>query len=116
VPFSQWLAGACGDSSISHWELNDCGEQTGDPTVGKNRDIPSCIGVTVILPRGREIGIMILVGTVRKGLAADPVVFDIYLQSKGVFRSIKHLRDIPQTLEQTPEQMPGNRDGSARGG
>ncbi|MEX2090327.1 MAG: WD40 repeat domain-containing protein, partial [Bacteroidota bacterium] len=37
--FSDWLASIIGDSATVQWELNDCGEQTGDPTIDNDRDI-----------------------------------------------------------------------------
>ena len=40
-----------------HWEVNDCGEQSGSP--GETGPIPLCVEVDVSLKDGREIVIFI---------------------------------------------------------
>ncbi|MBM4169735.1 MAG: hypothetical protein FJ215_11380 [Ignavibacteria bacterium] len=101
TPFADWLAKMCGDSASVEWELNDCGEQTGDPSIDKDRDIPACVGVTVTLRKNQSIGISILVGTHRKGLIGNPTVYDIYLASAEKVRTIKRLSEIPSVLRQS---------------
>lgn len=100
VPFSKWLARLVGDSAEVQWELNDCGEQTGDSAIDGHRDIPICVGVYVTLPDHRKLGMMINVGTHDKGLADDPAIFDMYLESEGTFRSIRRLGDLRSALDQ----------------
>jgi hypothetical protein len=99
--FSEWLAKVIGDNAVVQWEVNDCGEQTGDPAVDSLRDIPICVGVYVTLADHRKLGIMIAVGTHNKGLVGDPEVFDMYLESEGKFRSIRRLSDLQSTLKQS---------------
>ncbi|MBI3110785.1 MAG: hypothetical protein HYZ01_04340 [Ignavibacteriales bacterium] len=99
--FSEWLVSIIGDSATVQWELNDCGEQTGDPAIDTLRDIPACVGVYVTFPDNRKVGIMIAVGTSNKGLAGPPVVYDLYLESKGTFLGVKRLRDLPAALKRS---------------
>ncbi len=99
--FSDWLAMIVGDSAGVQWELNDCGEQTGDSASDNHRDIPICVGVNVTLPDHRTLGIMIAVGTHNKGLAGDPAVFDMYIGSNGKFRTIRRLSDLQTTLKKS---------------
>lgn len=99
--FSDWLASIIGDSATVQWELNDCGEQSGDPAVDSLRDIPACVGVYVTFPDGRKLGIMIAVGTSNKGLAGPPVVYDLYLESNGKAQTVGRLRDLPNALSRS---------------
>ena len=99
--FSEWLAGLVGDSAVVQWELNDCGEQTGDSAIDNHRDIPICVGVDVTLPDHRKLGIMISVGTHDKGLVGEPAVFDMYLESEGKFRTMRRLGDLERTLRKS---------------
>jgi hypothetical protein len=101
APFSEWLARLVGDSAVVQWELNDCGEQTGDSAIDNRRDIPLCVGVYVTLPDHRKLGIMMNVGTHNKGLAGDPAIFDMYLESEGKFRTIKRLSDFQSALDRS---------------
>src|SRR5574337_1563894 len=52
TPFADWLRGIIGKKATIEWELNDCGEQSGDPNVDKDRDIPACVGVNANLADG----------------------------------------------------------------
>src|SRR4051794_10770175 len=49
------------------WEVNDCGEQTGDPAVNRGRDIPTCVEANFKLKDQRSVDVMVAVGTVKKG-------------------------------------------------
>ena len=99
--FADWLASIVGDSATVEWELNDCGEQTGDPAIDSLRDIPACVGVYVLFPDNRKLGIMIAVGTSNKGLAGPPVVYDLYLESDGKAQTVRRLRDLPNVLSRS---------------
>lgn len=99
--FSVWLASVIGDSAMVQWELNDCGEQTGDPGIDKDRDVPSCVGIYVTFPDRRSLGLTIIVGTSRKGLTGHPAIYDLYLESKGTSVGVKRLRDLPVALKKS---------------
>lgn len=99
--FSDWLSSIIGDDVTMEWELNDCGEQSGDPAVDSLRDIPACVGVYVTFPDGRKLGILIAVGTNNKGLAPPSVVYDLYLESNGKFRPVRRLRDLSKALSRS---------------
>ena len=99
--FSEWLTSIIGDSATVQWELNDCGEQSGDPAIDTLRDIPACVGVYVTFPDRRTLGLTIIVGTSRKGLTGHPAVYDLYLESKGTSVGVKRLRDLPDALKRS---------------
>jgi len=96
--FADWLAGVVGKNAVVEWELNDCGEQTGDPAVDKQRDLPFCVGVSVPLADQRRLGITILVGTMKKGFVNNPAIYDMVLESNGKFRTIKRLGDLGKAI------------------
>jgi len=47
--FEPWLRGVTGARTEVRWEVNDCGEQTGDPALDKGRDFPMCAEAQVAL-------------------------------------------------------------------
>ncbi|RPI05059.1 MAG: hypothetical protein EHM64_07790 [Ignavibacteriae bacterium] len=97
-PFSVWLKGISGQSAAFQWEMNDCGEQTGNPAIDAERDMPTCVGVQGSLADHRVISIMIMTGTIRSGLSPEPAIYDIYLQTGSVFQNFKRLRDLEKEL------------------
>jgi hypothetical protein len=70
-----WLRDVFGTDPKTTWEVNDCGEQTGDPAVDRNRDIPLCVGVAVTLSGQRVLHIQLAVGTVKTGFRREPPTF-----------------------------------------
>ncbi len=71
-PFDRWFAGAMGRGATIQWEINDCGEQTGDPQVDGPRDIPLCVAATANLADGRVASVLIFVGSENKGVTRTP--------------------------------------------
>jgi hypothetical protein len=96
--FLHWFKNTVGPDAKLQWEINDCGEQTGVPSVDQQRDIPVCLEVTALLPDRRTVGVAINVGTEKKGLIGDPSVFNIYIQGSGPIQHVRRLRDLPRAL------------------
>ncbi len=101
--FSEWLRGIFGEHDSISWEMNDCGEQSGDPGIDSTRDIPICVGITAHMADGRTVGITIAVGTTNNGLAGPPGVYDIYLEKQGKIRTVKRLSELKHVLRSSPE-------------
>src|SRR5690349_7385242 len=57
VAVEKWLQTKTGADAKYHWEVNDCGEQTGSPT--DSGPVPLCVEVDATLKDGREIVIFI---------------------------------------------------------
>jgi|WetSurMetagenome_2_1015567.scaffolds.fasta_scaffold203476_2 hypothetical protein len=102
--FENWLEGILGQSADVQWELNDCGEQTGEPAIDALRDIPMCVGVYANLADHRELGIMISTGTFKKGLMPDPAVYDIYLKTGKEFQFLRRLSELEKALKHSPSK------------
>lgn len=99
VPFSQWLRDVVGPDAATKWEVNDCGEQTGNPALDKDRDFPMCAEALVTLPGQRVLHVSIVVGTFKKGVGASPAFWAAYLRtSTGTFEPIKTLHEIPAAI------------------
>jgi hypothetical protein len=86
------------DGGKIEWEVNDCGEQTGNPAIDRGRDLPLCVQATV---SGRNHGlavVMVAVGTFRKGVTGTPELFFVTVADEsGQERSIK-LFDLPAEM------------------
>ena len=97
--FENWLKGIVGQSAKITWELNDCGEQTGDPGIDTLRDIPMCVGVYVEMTPLQRLGITVVVGTNKKGQLPAPGINDIYVESGNNTLTLKRLSDLERTLK-----------------
>jgi len=100
--FGGWLSDTFKDWAFN-WEMNDCGEQTGDPKTDAKRDLPSCVQVDIMQPpqdaggkATRGFHVIFQVGTEKKGLLAVPK-----------FRSATHQEDNDvETLTSLSEVEP----------
>lgn len=94
--FLQTQAGR--DAKIS-WEVNDCGEQTGDP-VYRHTDPPICVEADVEPARGGSLVLMIAVGTSKTGIKGKPTVFSIsFKDAQGTMKELRRLSQIPLELQ-----------------
>lgn len=104
LPFSQWLRDVVGPDAATKWEVNDCGEQTGNPALDKGRDFPMCAEAVVTLPGQRVLLVSLVVGTFKKGVGGAPAFRAAYLRtSTGTFEPIKTLLEIPAVIR-TPDR------------
>jgi len=77
-----WLAGVVGSRGSMRWEMNDCGEQTGDPA-NTPADFPICAEAMIVLPDGRAAGLSLTVGTARKGVSGLPALWHLFVTEKS---------------------------------
>lgn len=96
-PFGRWFSQLVGAGAGVTWQLTDCGEQTGT-AADRERDLPSCIEATAILPSDRMVIVSLLVGTFRQGLIGKPTAQLIAVEDFGVLTSIKRLSDLASSL------------------
>ena len=69
IPTEQWLASSLPSGIVAVWGKNvtDCGEQTGDPAIDRERDMPLCAEIE-IKHNDKSVGYLLLfVGTEKKG-------------------------------------------------
>lgn len=101
-PFEAWLRGFVGHQRDIHWEVNDCGEQTGNPQLDKGRDFPMCAEAQVTLRGKHKLSVVLSVGTSKTGVAASPARF-FYAAIDGPGNSTK----LVKKLSRLPEAIKG---------
>lgn len=96
--FEEWFRNTMGPEESYTWELNDCGEATGDPDIDKQRDMPLCVEARAQSPPDIEIetSVILQVGTQRQGFFAKPVLRAIVQQEGEELIDIKHLHDLSE--------------------
>lgn len=98
------------DGAKINWEVNDCGEQTGDPAVDRERDVPTCVEASFTLKDKRTIDVMVAVGSVKTGLAIKPTLFSCTITDENGTRTLK-LIELPAQIHRGRPQAPQrNRD------
>jgi hypothetical protein len=98
-PLLQWLTGAAGPSARIDWEVNDCGEQTGNPDTDRGRDFPLCVGAIANLPGGRMAIVSIVMGTFHKGITGPTKLWSASIGKGTRFDPIPNLRDLPARIK-----------------
>ena len=94
------------------WEVNDCGEQTGNPATDQGRDFPMCVEADFEKDNS-AVSVMVSVGTFKKGLFGVPSLFSASVaELNGASRPLRHLGDLPKELHRpmpnkSPQDLPG---------
>ncbi|MEP6706983.1 MAG: hypothetical protein ABJC05_05665 [Pyrinomonadaceae bacterium] len=112
-PLEAWLKSIVGPKATLTWEVNDCGEQTGVAGDGSSFNPPMCAELQAELIDGREVGILIGVGTYKTGIKGKASIFYVYVKDHGSLIYFSRLRDLPVSLRRgsggyiTPVRDPG---------
>lgn len=101
ISLGEWLSQVLGRDTQIRWDINDCGEQTGNPEIDADVDIPTCAEVDASLKDGREVFLWLLVGTDMKGVVDDPGLFFGVIKSSGRELMINKLSDLPGRLKES---------------
>ena len=113
-PLAQWLAKLV-PGVVTQWEVNDCGEQTGDPEADRGRDFPMCVQADLTLASDRHVCLLFVVGTFQKGLTSGPPHFFYGTTVEGgrPTKWIMKLGDLPTALQhrkqETSNALPNRR-------
>lgn len=103
-PLATWITRLGGPKGKVFWEVNDCGEQTGNPAADEGRDFPACVQASLFLPDGREFGVLVSVGTWEKGFVGVPRLHQIYWASGQQTHELKRLSQIPEEIRNDPAE------------
>lgn len=76
--FETWLKSVVGRRASINWEVDDCGEQDGNPSNPINLNPPLCANARAKMADGNELGIAIAVGSHKKGIGGEPAIFYTY--------------------------------------
>ena len=92
--------------AVIEWEVNDCGEETGNPQTDSGRDFPMCVEADFD-GNHRAVSVMIAVGTSRKGISGKPALFSATITGPGgSAKSIRRLGDLPKELQRPLPRSP----------
>lgn len=94
------------EGSPIHWEVNDCGEQTGNPSVDQGRSFPTCVEADFDVHH-RSVSIVITLGT-SKAAERDPAGFfsGSITDADGTSHAIRRLSDLPARLRRYFPRQP----------
>ncbi len=88
------------------WEVNDCGEQTGNPATDRGRDSPMCVEADFAKDQ-TSVTVIVSVGTFQKGPSGAPTLFNVTVQGpSGKIHSLRRLGDLPKELHRPTHGMP----------
>jgi hypothetical protein len=96
VTLEYFLTSESNDGRVE-WEVNDCGEQSGNPAVDRGRDFPLCAQATVSGRELRTVTVMVGVGTYKKGIAGTPGLYGVTVSDENGDRAVK-LFDVPAEM------------------
>ena len=92
------------------WEVNDCGEQTGNPEIDSGRDSPLCVEADFDKDYV-AVSVMVSVGTFKKGPFGAPALFSLSItEQNGRSRPVRHLDDLPKELHRPMPKSPRDSD------
>lgn len=99
--FAPWLRGVVGAQAEVKWEVNDCGEQTGNPALDKGRDFPMCVEAQVNLVGKRRLFVSLSVGTFKNGAKNGPASFRhaVIMEPDGSLTWVKSLSRLPAAAQ-----------------
>jgi hypothetical protein len=100
-PFEEWLRDMVGPQTKIAWEVNDCGEQSGNPEVDKGRDFPMCVSALVDLAANRNLDVQLVVGTFKSGVTTGPASFHhaAIVAPSGQIEFVKSLSRLPEAIK-----------------
>jgi hypothetical protein len=103
--FASWFKGVLGPGAELKWELNDCGEQTGDPKVDSGRDIPTCVEVDATNPHKVELEIVVSihVGSTNKGVTQNPQLGFTSVRIGSRYFFPEQLHCLPKLVVSAPD-------------
>ena len=99
--FEKWLGDLFGSQTKIIWEVNDCGEQSGNPSLDKDRDSPICAEAQVLLKDARKLYVYLPAGTFKTGIRTGPdsFFFAVIVNPDGSQHWIKGLAEIPDAIK-----------------
>jgi len=102
LPFANWFGQTVGREAGVIWQLSECGEQANSsPNVD---DKQACMEANAILPDGRKVVVMILIGSFKKGLTRTPEFYYGVIEQQEQLYMFRLLSDLPRLL-QSPESL-----------
>ena len=102
LPFANWFGQIVGREAGVIWQLSECGQLTDTPR--SDNDMQACTEANAILPDGRKVVVMILIGTFKKGMTRTPEFYYGVIEQQEELYMFRQLRDLPRLL-QSPDSL-----------
>ena len=98
--FEQWLRELVGANTRIVWEVNDCGEQSGNPEIDRGRNFPMCVSALVDLAINEKLDVQLVVGTFKSGVDTGPASFHhaAVFTPSGKIEFVKSLSQLSETI------------------
>jgi hypothetical protein len=88
------------------WEVNDCGEESGNPAVDSGREFPICVEAN-FGGNNVAVSVVISVGTFKKGQSGAPAFFSAMVTDfAGKSHPLRHLGELPMALHRPAPRGP----------
>ena len=97
IPIEKWLRSILKESIVIEWGayITDCGEQTGNPEIDKERDIPLCAEVELKEDNNLVGYLLFFIGTENEGVVKEKAcLYYGHINSNGKQIAIKKLSDL----------------------
>jgi hypothetical protein len=107
LSFEKWLEKESGPNAKYHWEVNDCGEQSGNPN--DTGPVPLCVEVDSTLKDGREVVVFVADDSPEDAKNGDPPDWKIFfaqLTTSHEKITLRRLSDLPAALMKTHQLHP----------
>jgi hypothetical protein len=89
------------------WEVNDCGEQSGNPATDDRRDPPMCVEADFEAKNLTAVTVLVSVGTLKGGPSGVPAFLRVTIVDlSGISRRVPHLGDLPMELHRPAPRLP----------
>jgi len=93
----EWLVGLVTPSPLEY-EVDDCGEQSGNPEVDRARDVPACVSASARLTDGSQISVSVRVGTFQTGVTGAPAIWMVTVREGNDVRFLSSLAALADWL------------------
>jgi hypothetical protein len=99
--FGEWFRQIVGRTTKINWEVNDCGEQSGNPAADKGRDFPMCVEAIAEKSNGIKINVSLVVGTFKRGIIpGKPQIWYAGIGKNDKWYEVTYLRDLSSKLKE----------------
>ncbi|MGA8342892.1 MAG: hypothetical protein WB781_13230 [Candidatus Sulfotelmatobacter sp.] len=97
-----------GGGATIKWEVNDCGEQAGNPAIDHRLDSPVCVEADFDKDHA-TVTVVVSVGTFKTGPLGAPALVSVTITDRsGLIRPVHHLSDLPMELHRPIPSVPRN--------
>lgn len=95
-----------GGAPIKWEEVNDCGDQIGNPALDQEHGSPMCVEADFEFEGRKAVTVLVAAGTFERGPSAVPALIRVTITESGTSRPVRHLSDLPVELHRPAPRFP----------